>query len=351
MSIYANIKRCLELSDRDLASAVGDRRLAKALLDQLAKVSRPGDGAPKLLLVFARMAMASVDWIDGGLRVEMNGEGEITTVEVLSELGLGMRERVFPSFKMAVPLDEFVRAVERVPHMITPLTIATVSEQRLVLTAVAEGEDAAGDDAVDSAAVSIGDDSLYTGERRRSKAAGKHPESDAPPSEAKKPARRSSRPKSDSVRPRVIAPNSGKTLRPMAPPMASVMETQQGNPAPPPRVAGVPVAPRVAPPAVVPRAPPLPRTDERAPQPTRGPVVKRAIVARVPLTKIQVAKGGGARTRDEAPEAGVPQTRRGEAPVEGPAAELQDAAEGASRWPRRMERAARRGRDRRRVGR
>ena len=100
MNVFAHIKRCLELSDRDVASAIADRRMAKALLDQLAKVSRPGDGAPKLLLVFAKMAAAEVDWIDGALRVEMVGEAGVTVVEVLSELGLGMRERVFASFNI-----------------------------------------------------------------------------------------------------------------------------------------------------------------------------------------------------------------------------------------------------------
>ncbi len=158
MSIYAHIKRCLELADRDIASALGDRRMAKALLDQLAKVSRPGDGAPKLLLVFARLAGAEVDWIDGALRVEMVGDADGTLVEVLSELGLGMHERVFPSFKMSVPLEEFARAVERVPHMVAPLAIASATGRRLVLTATSDEEEEEG---TPSAAVSIGDDSLY----------------------------------------------------------------------------------------------------------------------------------------------------------------------------------------------
>ena len=209
MSIYAHIKRCLELSDRDIASAVGDRRLAKALLDQLAKVSRPGDGAPKLLLVFARLASSSVDWIDGGLRVEMVGDADVTVVEVLSELGLGMHERVFPSFKMSVPLEEFARAVERVPHMIEPLTIGTKSARRLVLTAIADGEEDEEEDRR-RPSVSIGDDSLYLGARRRASkdtlAAVKAPGRESarePPSG--KPPRKSSRPMMEAVRPRVIA--------------------------------------------------------------------------------------------------------------------------------------------------
>src|SRR4051812_5564164 len=114
MSLYTHIKRCLELSDRDIDTAIADRRLAKALLDHLAKISKPGDGAPKLLLVFAKMAAQPVDWVDGALRIDMVGDADVTVVEVLSELGLGMHERVFPSFRMSVPLEEFARAVERV---------------------------------------------------------------------------------------------------------------------------------------------------------------------------------------------------------------------------------------------
>src|ERR1700753_333232 len=130
MSIYAHIKRCLELSDKDITSAIADRRLAKALLDQLAKVSKPGDGAPKLLLVFAKIAAAQVDWIDGELRVELGDSGESTTVDVLTEMGRGMRERVFPTLKMNVPMEEFARAVERVPHMIAPLSTAGSTDKR-----------------------------------------------------------------------------------------------------------------------------------------------------------------------------------------------------------------------------
>src|SRR5438067_1810265 len=54
MSLYTHIKRCLELSDRDIATAIADRRLAKALLDQLAKVSRPGDGVDRRRLALRK---------------------------------------------------------------------------------------------------------------------------------------------------------------------------------------------------------------------------------------------------------------------------------------------------------
>lgn len=240
MSNYAHIKRCLELSERDIVSAIEDRRTAKALLDQLAKVSRPGDGAPKLLLLFARLATSEVEWIDGALRVEMMGDSDVTVVEVLAELGLGMRERVFPSLKMNVPLDEFARAVERVPHMVAPLKLATATSRRLVLTA-AEEDDAEAE-ATPHDAVSIADESLYVG---------RSPKATARPKSI--PARRGKTlpVEAMSTRPDPMSPNGGVRLTSVA----------------------------------VPKAPALPRTEENS------PVGTKAIVARVPLTRIQVPRG------------------------------------------------------------
>jgi len=259
MSIYAHIKRCLELSDRDITSAIADRRLAKALLDQLAKVSKPSDGAPKLLLMFAKIAAQQVDWIDGALRVELVGDGEVTTVEVLTELGLGMHERVFPSFKMAVPLEEFARAVERVPHMIEPLSIATSSASRLVLTATEGEEEEESENDSPSANVPIADESMYAGEKRKA-----------------------SKPEMAAVSvPKVIASRSGKTLRP-APPQPS--------------------APRAAP-VVVPRAPALPRAEQKAAEQAAASEPKRSIVARVPLARIQVPRSSAGGSRPPPPKA------------------------------------------------
>jgi hypothetical protein len=255
MNVFAHIKRCLELSDRDVASAVADRRMAKALLDQLAKVSRPGDGAPKLLLVFAKMASSEVDWIDGALRVEMVGDGDVTVVEVLSELGFGMRERVFASFKMGVPLEEFARAVERVPHMIAPLAISTSANRRLVLSAA--GDEETEEEASSAAPVSIDDDSLYTESTRR-------------------------RPSTK--------PRTGKTLRP-GPPEAPPRKHPSTAPrAPMGTLLGLPPVATLSanPPPKIARMPPaLPGAEAR----TAIPALKRSVVAKVPLTKVQVRRG------------------------------------------------------------
>lgn len=134
----AHIKRCLDIAEKDIAAAVETREACKELLDHVSKIAAPNQGAPKLLLVLARMATTACDWVDGELRIEMVGDGEVTVVELMSELGGGMRERVLPSFSLTVPLAEFTRAVERVPHMIEPLTTKVASPRRVVFTASQE---------------------------------------------------------------------------------------------------------------------------------------------------------------------------------------------------------------------
>jgi hypothetical protein len=133
MPTYDTINRCFELTDAIVAEATLSRGGTKALLDRLAKIAKPNEGAPKILLVFARMATGACEWLDGDLRVEMVGDGDLSVVDVMTELGGGLRERALPSFVVNVPVVEFARAVERVPRMIAPLNVRSKSERRLVL--------------------------------------------------------------------------------------------------------------------------------------------------------------------------------------------------------------------------
>lgn len=155
----AHIKRCLDIAEKDIAAAVETREACKLLLDHISKIAAPNQGAPKLLLVLARMATTACDWVDGELRIEMVGDGEVTVVELMSELGGGMRERVLPSFSLTVPLVEFTRAVERVPHMIEPLTTKVASPRRVVFTASQEVRKST----IPPPPVEIGEGSLYAG--------------------------------------------------------------------------------------------------------------------------------------------------------------------------------------------
>lgn len=135
MSELAHITRCLDLGEADIAKAVTSREGTRVLLDHLSRIGKPSSGAPKLLLLLARLATTACDWLDGDLRIEIVGDEQVSVVEVMTELGGGTRERVFAAFVMQVPLSEFVRAIERVPHMITPLGVKVQTARRIVLTA------------------------------------------------------------------------------------------------------------------------------------------------------------------------------------------------------------------------
>jgi hypothetical protein len=157
MSGLGHIKRCIDVTEKDITAAVESREACRALLEHIAKIAAPDQGSPKLLLLLARMATTACDWVDGELRIEMVGDGDVTVVETMSELGGGMRERIFAPFSMAVPLAEFVRAVERVPHMIAPLQARTISQRRVIFGASEDVRKTT----VPPPPVEIGESSLY----------------------------------------------------------------------------------------------------------------------------------------------------------------------------------------------
>jgi hypothetical protein len=134
---FAHLVRCLDVREKDVADAVASRDRTKALLLHLADCSAPNTGVAKVLLVFARMATTACDWIDGDLVVELVGDEEVTVVEVHTELGGGLRERLFAPASFRAPLVEFSRAIERVPHLVAPLTIRSASARRISLSASA----------------------------------------------------------------------------------------------------------------------------------------------------------------------------------------------------------------------
>jgi hypothetical protein len=106
---FSRIKRGIDLTEPDVASAIESRESTKALLVHFGNIARPNEGVAKVLLVFARMATQACDWLDGDLRVELVGDGDVTIIEILSELGAGIREREFPPIVLQVPLSKGFR--------------------------------------------------------------------------------------------------------------------------------------------------------------------------------------------------------------------------------------------------
>jgi hypothetical protein len=132
---FAHITRCLDLQERDLTEAVGSRDATKALLAHLAAISAPNTGAAKVLIVLARMATTACSWIDGDLFIELLANEDTTVIQVATELGGGLRERLLSPISFRVPMAEFARAIERVPHVIAPLAIRAKSPRRVSLSA------------------------------------------------------------------------------------------------------------------------------------------------------------------------------------------------------------------------
>lgn len=233
MGAYAHIKKCFELSDEDLLTAIESREGTIELLRHLADIASPNTGAAKVLVVFARMGTVACEWFDGDLRIDIKSDGASCTIEVTAELGMGMRERICPSLVYAVPLEEFTRAVERVPDRIRPLAVRTQTAKLLSLGVTEEVRHTS----MPPPPIKISDDSFFF--RASLKAAktpsieGRAPQLPVVTSQpqsahrasgrkilvAKATSKSSGPPKAKSIRPprKSIRPAPAKSIRPSAP--------------------------------------------------------------------------------------------------------------------------------------
>jgi hypothetical protein len=80
------------------------------------------------------MAKLGCYWLEGTLRVELMGDADTTTLEVMTD-SAGLRERVFAPVALSVGLQEFAKAVTRLPHMIDPLELVASTKRRMVFVA------------------------------------------------------------------------------------------------------------------------------------------------------------------------------------------------------------------------
>jgi hypothetical protein len=124
-------------SSAHIEASVTTKKACWALLDHLAYIAEPSTGAPTMLLVFARMATTACVWLEGGLRIELHRDRDTVWIDVLTEPGESIADRVFPSIAVHVPLEEFLGAVERVPEMVNPLSVVTKTHDCLTLGAIA----------------------------------------------------------------------------------------------------------------------------------------------------------------------------------------------------------------------
>jgi hypothetical protein len=108
-----------ELTPEAIAQAASSVTELKMLIARVAGIGAPEQGWTRLLKVMAKVATS--EWMEGELQVDFNGDDKGSTISFYAVLGVGIRERLFASHYVAVPIDEFQRAVLLNPEIIAPL--------------------------------------------------------------------------------------------------------------------------------------------------------------------------------------------------------------------------------------
>ena len=131
----------------------------RKLLKRVSEIAHAGEGCPKVLMAVAHLV--GKEWIEGDLRVELTGDDTSTQLLIITEHGIGIRERLLPVARFNVPIDEFERALELAPRLVLPLRISD-ENGKLVLTPLATPEARA---TVPPVEVAVDSASLGDGER------------------------------------------------------------------------------------------------------------------------------------------------------------------------------------------
>lgn len=127
----ATLQSCSELTSEHAKQAASSSSEIRVLLKRVSQIAKPGEGCPKVLMAIARLV--GQEWVEGDLRIELSGNEVSTTLTVMCDYGVGIRERLLPATRFEVPLDEFERALELAPKLVLPLRI-TDEDGKLVLT-------------------------------------------------------------------------------------------------------------------------------------------------------------------------------------------------------------------------
>ena len=103
-------------------SDTSPRERSFALIERMAEVARPRQGAFRVLFVFAKMAKC--DWLDGSLELRLKREAAGTTIEALLDDGLSLN-RLHTPLHFAAPFEEFAMAIDHRPQMLAPLAVSS----------------------------------------------------------------------------------------------------------------------------------------------------------------------------------------------------------------------------------
>jgi hypothetical protein len=133
------ISSCLDVTDDHIREALAaarslsepsPREKALALLGRMVTVARPNAGAPRILVLLARMAKR--DWLEGDLVVRLIGDSELSVLELFVDDGAS-RERIAGPLRIDVPIDELGGAIERSPNHFAPLLAHEHTQRRIEL--------------------------------------------------------------------------------------------------------------------------------------------------------------------------------------------------------------------------
>lgn len=103
-----------------------------ALIERMARIARPRQGAARLLTVFARLAECG--WLEGELEILLCDLGEATGIDVMLHDGLSF-VRLHAPIRVGVPFSEFTTAYESNPLAVSPLEEAPADADVLRLRA------------------------------------------------------------------------------------------------------------------------------------------------------------------------------------------------------------------------
>ena len=106
-------------------------------------VAEVNAGAPNALLPLARLARLGsrgCDWIDGDVRVELEGDQERTSLDVFADFG-GTYERMLPTVVFTAPLAEFEGFIASAPAALVPLEPFRVGGKVVLVTRTAVPDD------------------------------------------------------------------------------------------------------------------------------------------------------------------------------------------------------------------
>ena len=117
-TVLASLESSKQITDAladEAASSLGALRTA---LGRVAEVARPEQGWTRIFRIIAKVATS--DWVEGELQVDFVEDAGGTNVSFYAVLGVGIRERLFPAHRLAMPIDEFQRALVLTPTLAAP---------------------------------------------------------------------------------------------------------------------------------------------------------------------------------------------------------------------------------------